>query len=105
MGKLQSALISARVGAPADVFREIRMIKTKAEISRLRQAHEITEARLEAVWEVAELGIPAERLVGPFSSTITGKGVLPIGPSVSVGKAICSTTTYPLARNLSMETY
>ena len=84
--KLESTLRGAHVTPAADIFREIRMIKTEEEISRLKQAYEITEKGIKAVWEIAKPGTPAERLAQAFSSTVATQGALPIAPSISIGK-------------------
>jgi Xaa-Pro dipeptidase len=85
--KLASKLPQATIRPAADTFREIRMIKTKEELSRLKQVYEITEKSIEAVWQIAKAGAPMERLVQTFSTTVASLGGLPLAPSIAVGKA------------------
>lgn len=77
METLKTALPRVRFVEAFDLFREIRMVKTPEEISRLRRASEINQAGLEAIIRAAGKGVTDAELRSVYFKTVTELGAVP----------------------------
>lgn len=81
-----SALPGAHVVPAADVMRRIRMVKTPAELERLRRANEITERALSDLLEAIEPGANERDLVNLYNSRVAAQGGIPGLTLVTAGR-------------------
>lgn len=77
MQALKAALPRVRFVEAFDTFREIRMVKTADEISRLRRSSEINEAGLQAIIRAAGRGVTDYDLKRVYYQKVTEEGAIP----------------------------
>lgn len=80
------ALPKARISPAADVLRRIRMVKTPAELERLRRSNEITEAALAELLEAIEPGANERDLVRLYNGRVAQLGGIPGLTLVTAGR-------------------
>ena len=71
---LRRRLPEARIIEGADLLQEIRQVKTRAEVDRIRRATEITEKSMEDALEIARSGIMELDLAGMFEYSVAYDG-------------------------------
>lgn len=72
--RIKKFLPQARLSEAASVFREIRMVKTREELERLRLSAEITEKGVRAMHEIAKEGTTEEEIAREFMINICKEG-------------------------------
>ncbi len=77
IAQLGARLSDARFVPGAQLFRQIRMVKTGEELVRLEQALRITEAAMRATVAAATPGVTERELHGVFESAIVAGGARP----------------------------
>jgi len=71
---LRQRLAGAELVEGTDLLREIRLIKTREEVDRIRKATEITEKSMEDALEIARSGITEIDLAGMFGYSVASDG-------------------------------
>jgi len=71
---LRRRLPEARIIEGADLLQEIRQVKTRTEVDRIRRATEITEKSMEDALEIARSGIMELDLAGMFEYSVAYDG-------------------------------
>jgi len=74
-----------RVREAYDVFQEIRAVKTKEEIDRVRKATAITEKAISAVVSELRIGITERELATIFDRTVVEEGAMPFITDIGWG--------------------
>ncbi len=83
--KLEKALPKANLIEANEIFREIRMVKTRDEIERMRTAAEITEEALRAALNMVEEGVSEAEIAMVFEDTEFERGGMPLFTIVGCG--------------------
>lgn len=84
-GKLGSLLPKATIEPAADLFRNVRAVKTAEEISRLRRAAWIAEESIASALEVAKPGVSERELGLAFHGRTVREGAHPVLGSIGSG--------------------
>lgn len=84
--RVQGALPKAEVVPAADIFRRIRMVKTEAELARLRKSNEITEGALADLLEAVKPGANEADLVHLYETRVAELGGQPGLTLVTAGR-------------------
>lgn len=71
----------------AGIFRTIRMVKTPAEVERLRRAQAAAEAGIKAVAAAAAPGLSEREMVRIYTSTVALQGARPTIALIKVGRS------------------
>jgi Xaa-Pro dipeptidase len=77
LDELTSALPDASFVRAADLFREIRMVKTPEEVQRLVATLRVTERAIRAVWSEVRAGVTERELARVFEETVVSGGARP----------------------------
>lgn len=75
--QIRTRLPNAEIVEAYELFREIRMVKTKEEIQLIKKSTKIDELAIQAALEIAQPGITEEQLAIEFNKTIIDHGALP----------------------------
>jgi Xaa-Pro aminopeptidase len=84
--KLEGALSGIEFVPAYDIFREIRMVKTREQVEVMKRANWITEEGIKAVLQSARPGMDGEQLQKKFITEVTSHGATVVAPSIALGK-------------------
>jgi Xaa-Pro aminopeptidase len=86
-----------------DAFMEIRKVKTKEEVDRLRTAVRITEEGIAAVLRLAQPGVSGVALAREFTRTVHARGAFYAVPGIGLGrKSYLNSVTKPTSAQLAI---
>lgn len=98
--ELRQRLPDAALLPAADVFRDVRAVKTEEEISRLARVAEITERSIDAALAVARVGASELDLARAFHTQTVQEDALPVLGCIGFGERSALMNVQPSRRTL-----
>lgn len=98
--QIREYLPKAEIMESYDLFRDIRLVKTKKEINRLKKSAEIDERAISAALDSAKLGTTEEQLTIEFNKTIVEQGAKPEFSVICFGNRSAYPNALPTKKKL-----
>ncbi|MFQ6125468.1 MAG: M24 family metallopeptidase [Candidatus Heimdallarchaeota archaeon] len=98
--QIRENLPKAEIMVSYDLFRKIRLVKTKEEIKRLKKSAEIDERAISAALDFVKLGTTEEQLTIEFNKSIVEQGAMPEFSVICFGNRSAYPNALPTKKKL-----